>query len=166
LPSKTPELRTDTHHRPSPVEVLAQLKPVYEGGVQTGGNSSALVDAAAAAVLATGAYAQSWAKACSKQPLARLVASAAVGVAPEIMGIGPAPAIRLLLARELGLDLERLNVNGGAIALGHPLAATGLRLGITLARELRRSRQRWGIASACVGGGQGMALLLENPRAA
>ena len=192
LPSKTPELRTDTHPRPSPVEVLAKLKPVYEGGVQTGGNSSALVDAAAAAVVATGAYAQSWARASGKQPLARLVASAAVGVAPEVMGIGPAPAIRLLLARaglalsdiarfeineaqgaqtlavarELGLDLARLNVNGGAIALGHPLAATGLRLGITLARELRRSQQRWGIASACVGGGQGMAVLIENPGAA
>jgi len=160
--------------------------------VQTGGNSSALVDAAAAAVVATGAYAQSWARASGKQPLARLVASAAVGVAPEVMGIGPAPAIRLLLARaglalsdiarfeineaqgaqtlavarELGLDLARLNVNGGAIALGHPLAATGLRLGITLARELRRSQQRWGIASACVGGGQGMAVLIENPGAA
>ena len=72
----------------------------------------------------------------------------------------------LAVARELGLEMERLNVNGGAIALGHPLAATGLRLGITLARELRRSQQRWGIASACVGGGQGMALMIENPKAA
>jgi len=105
------------------------------------------------------------------------------------MGIGPAPAIQLLLeraglklddigrfeineaqgaqtlavGRELGLDLGKLNVNGGAIALGHPLAATGVRLTITLAREMKRSNVRWGISSACIGGGQGIALLLENP---
>jgi len=171
---------------------LAKLKPVYEGGVQTGGNSAALVDAAAAAVVASGAYVKAWSQACGKTPLARVVASAAVGVPPEIMGIGPAPAIRLLLertgmtldqigrfeineaqgaqtlavSRELGLDQSRLNVNGGAIALGHPLAATGVRLTITLARELQRSGLRWGIASACIGGGQGIALLLENPLAA
>jgi acetyl-CoA C-acetyltransferase len=108
------------------------------------------------------------------------------------MGIGPVPAIRLLLERaglrleqigrleineaqgaqivaverELGLDRERLNVNGGAIAIGHPLAATGVRLTLTLARELRRAKLRYGIASACVGGGQGMALLVENPECA
>jgi acetyl-CoA C-acetyltransferase len=174
--------------RASPVEVLAKLRPVYEGGVQTGGNSSALVDAAAAAVVSSGAYA----KAQGKQALARVVAAAVVGVPPEIMGIGPAPAIRLLLqrtglrleqigcfeineaqgaqtlsvAQELGLDMNRLNVNGGAIALGHPLAATGLRLTITLAREMQRSGLRYGIGSACIGGGQGIALLLENPAAA
>ena len=188
LQGKLTEVATDTHARISPVEVLAKLKPVYEGGVQTGGNSSALVDAAAAAVVASGAYA----KAHGKKPLARIVAAAAVGVPPEIMGIGPAPAIRLLLARtgltldqigrfeineaqgaqtlavgrELGLDLAKLNVNGGAIALGHPLAATGVRLTITLARELQRSGLRYGISSACVGGGQGIALLVENPDAA
>jgi len=187
LQGKVTEVSTDTHPRLSPVEVLAKLKPVYEDGVQTGGNSSALVDAAAACVVTTGAYA----KAQGKQPLARVVGAAAVGVPPEIMGIGPAPAIRLLLeraglqlddiarfeineaqgaqtlavGRELGLDLARLNVNGGAIALGHPLAATGVRLTLTLARELQRSGQRWGIASACVGGGQGIALLIENPLA-
>ena len=188
LQGKVTEVSADTHPRVSPVEVLAKLKPVYEGGVQTGGNSSALVDAAAACVVSTGAYA----KAQGKQPLARVVAAAAVGVPPEIMGIGPAPAIRLLLersgltldqigrfeineaqgaqtlavGRELGLDLARLNVNGGAIALGHPLAATGVRLTLTLARELQRSGERWGISSACVGGGQGIALLIENPLAA
>ena len=188
LQGKVTEVATDTHPRISPVEVLAKLKPVYEGGVQTGGNSSALVDAAAAAVVASGAYA----KANGKKPLARVVAAAAVGVPPEIMGIGPAPAIRLLLertglqlsdigrfeineaqgaqtlavGRELGLDLSKLNVNGGAIALGHPLACTGVRLTITLARELRRSGLRYGISSACVGGGQGIALLIENPDAA
>lgn len=185
LQGKVTEVGSDTHPRISPVEVLAKLKPVYEGGVQTGGNSSALVDAAAACVVTSGAYA----KANGKRPLARVVAAAAVGVPPEIMGIGPAPAIRLLLersgltldqigrfeineaqgaqtlavGRELGLDLAKLNVNGGAIALGHPLAATGVRLTITLARELQRSGLRWGISSACVGGGQGIALLIENP---
>ena len=185
LQGKVTEVSTDTHPRLSPVEVLAKLKPVYEGGVQTGGNSSALVDAAAACVVTSGSYA----KAHNKKPLARVVAAAAVGVPPEIMGIGPAPAIHLLLertgltldqigrfeineaqgaqtlavGRELGLDLAKLNVNGGAIALGHPLAATGVRLTITLARELQRSGLRYGISSACVGGGQGIALLIKNP---
>ena len=184
LQGKVTEVTTDTHPRLSPVEVLAKLRPVYEGGVQTGGNSSALVDAAAACVVSSGAYA----KAQGKQPLARVVAAAAVGVPPEIMGIGPAPAIRLLLertglkldqiarfevneaqgaqtlavAKELGMDIARLNVNGGAIALGHPLAATGVRLTLTLARELQRSGAKYGISSACVGGGQGIALLIEN----
>jgi acetyl-CoA C-acetyltransferase len=155
--------------------------------VQTGGNSSALVDAGAAAVVATGTYV----KARQHKPLARVLAAAAVGVPPEIMGIGPAPAIRLLLertglklddigrfeineaqgaqtlavAKELGLDQDKLNVHGGAIALGHPLAATGVRLTITVARQLRESGLRYGISSACVGGGQGIALLLENPDA-
>ena len=187
LQGKVTEVAQDTHARISPAEVLAKLKPVYEGGVQTGGNSAALVDAAAAAVVASGSYVRDYAK--GKKPLARLVASAAVGVPPEIMGIGPAPAIRLLLARagltldqigcfeineaqgaqtlavgrELGLDLTKLNVNGGAIALGHPLAATGVRLTITLARQMQLKGIRYGISSACVGGGQGIALLLENP---
>jgi acetyl-CoA C-acetyltransferase len=188
LQGKVTEVAHDTHARISPVEVLAKLKPVYEGGVQTGGNSAALVDAAAAAVVASGAYA----RAQGKTPLARVVAAAVVGVPPEIMGIGPAPAIRLLLeragltldqigrfeineaqgaqtlavGRDLGLDLAKLNVNGGAIALGHPLATTGVRLTLTLAREMKRAGVRWGVCSACIGGGQGIALLLENPEAA
>ena len=187
LQGKITEVASDTHPRLSPLEVLAKLKPVYEGGVQTGGNSSALVDAAAACVVSSGSYA----RAAGKKPLARVMAAAVVGVPPEIMGIGPAPAIRLLLersglrleqigrfeineaqgaqtlavARELGLDLSKLNVNGGAIALGHPLACTGVRLTLTLAHELRRACLRWGVASACVGGGQGIALLIENPQA-
>jgi acetyl-CoA C-acetyltransferase len=187
LLGKLTEVVADTHPRPSSPEVLAKLRSVHPDGVQTGGNSSALVDGAAACVVSSGAYA----KAQGKQPLVRIVAAAAVGVPPEIMGIGPAPAIRLLLeraglkleniarfeineaqgaqtlavGRELDLDLSRLNVNGGAIALGHPLAATGVRLTLTLARELRRSGQRFGISSACVGGGQGMALLVENTAA-
>ena len=188
LQGKLTEVSVDTHPRTSPAEVLAKLRTVFEGGVQTGGNSAALVDAAAACVVTSGAYAKRWANEQGKQPLARVVAAAAVGVPPEIMGIGPAPAIRLLLertglklsdiarfeineaqgaqtlavGRELGLDLDKLNVNGGAIALGHPLAATGVRLTLTLARELQRSGQRYGISSACVGGGQGIALLIEN----
>jgi acetyl-CoA C-acetyltransferase len=187
LQGKVTEVAADTHPRISPVEVLAKLKAVFDDGVQTGGNSSALVDAAAAAVVTSGAHA----KAHGRTLHARVVAAAAVGVPPEIMGIGPAPAIRLLLqrsglkleqigrfeineaqgaqtlavARELGLDLDKLNVNGGAIALGHPLAATGVRLTLTLARELRKSGLRYGISSACVGGGQGIALLIENPEA-
>lgn len=187
LPGKASEAAQDTHPRISPVEVLAKLRPVYPGGVQTGGNSSALVDGAAAAVITSGAYVKN--RGC--KPLARIVAVAAIGVPPEIMGIGPAPAIRLLLERtgltlddigrfeineaqsaqtiaverELGLDRSRLNVNGGAIAIGHPLAATGVRLTITVAREIRRRGLRYGISSACVGGGQGIAVLVENPAA-
>jgi acetyl-CoA C-acetyltransferase len=185
LPPKVAEVAADTHPRPSPFEVLSKLRPIYEGGVQTGGNSSALVDAAVATIVASGAYAREH----GHTPLARVAAAAAIGVPPEIMGIGPANAIRLLLERtglkladidlfeineaqgaqviaverELGLDRARLNVNGGAIALGHPLAATGVRLTVTLARELQRRGKRYGISSACVGGGQGIALLIENP---
>ena len=188
LHGKLTEVARDSHPRLSPPEVLAKLRAVHEGGVQTGGNSSALVDAAAACVVTSGAYARER----GLQAMARVAAASVVGVPPEIMGIGPAPAIALLLertglqlgqigrfeineaqgaqtlavAKELGLDLARLNVNGGAIALGHPLAATGVRLTVTLARELERSGQRWGISSACVGGGQGIALLIENLRAA
>jgi acetyl-CoA C-acetyltransferase len=180
----TEKLEQDTHIRPSPLEVLAQLKPAF-GGVQTGGNSSAIVDGAAATLVASGNYSRR----IEKPALAKVVAGAVVGVPPEIMGIGPVPAIQSLLdlaglnlqqidrfeineafaaqvlacQRELGLDRSKLNVNGGAIAIGHPLGATGVRLAITLARELKRSGGRFGIASACIGGGQGIALLLENP---
>jgi acetyl-CoA C-acetyltransferase len=184
LSRKIEAVAEDSHIRPSPIEVLEKIPPAF-GGVQTGGNSSAIVDGAAAALVASGAYVAKG----GRKPLARLLASVAIGVDPEIMGIGPVPAIRALLdhagltlgaidrieineafgaqvmacARELGLDEERLNVNGGAIAIGHPLAATGIRLAVTLARELQRSRRRYGIASACIGGGQGIAMLLENP---
>jgi len=184
LPRRVETIAADTHPRPTSLEVLAGLRSVYDGGVQTAGNSAALVDGAAAALVASGELvrARRWA------PLARLCGAAVAGVPPEIMGIGPAPAIRALLARcgltldaidlfevneaqgaqtlavqrELGLPIERLNVNGGSIALGHPLAATGVRLTLTLARELRRRGGRFGVASACIGGGQGIALLLEN----
>jgi acetyl-CoA C-acetyltransferase len=179
LPRGVESVAEDTHPRPSPVERLARIKPAF-GGVQTGGNSSAIVDGAAAVLVADGRRRDA--------ALARLVAACAVGCPPEIMGIGPVPAIRALLdraglgvgdidlfeineafgaqvmacARELGLDEARLNVNGGAIAIGHPLAATGIRLGLTAARELRRRGGRRAVASACIGGGQGIALLLEN----
>ena len=186
LPSKVEELKDDTHVRPSPIDTLAKIRPAF-GGVQTGGNSSAVVDGAAAALVASGDYA----KKKGKTPLARVVAGAAVGCPPEIMGIGPVPAIKAVLekaglklsdidrfeineafgaqvmacARELGLDENKLNVNGGAIAIGHPLGATGIRLAVTLSRELSRSGLRYGIASACIGGGQGIALLVENMNA-
>ena len=176
----------DSHVRPSPVETLARIRPAF-GGVQTGGNSSAVVDGAAAVVVASGKRLA----AEGKIPLARVVACAAVGVPPEIMGIGPAPAIRAVCARaglaiadidrfeineafgaqaiacvrELGLDEDKLNVCGGAIAIGHPLGATGVRLALTVARQLRRDGLRYGIASACIGGGQGIAMIVENPTA-
>jgi acetyl-CoA C-acetyltransferase len=183
LPKKVESLSQDSHVRPSPVEVLAELPPAF-GGVQTGGNSSAIVDGAAATLVASSDFVRQH----NKPPLGKVVAGATVGVPPEIMGIGPVPAIQAVLeisglrldqidrfeineafaaqtlscARELGLDHAKLNVNGGAIAIGHPLAATGVRLAITLTRELKRSNGRFGIASACIGGGQGIALLVEN----
>jgi len=146
------------------------------------------VDGAAAALVVSSEYL----KQPKKNPLARVVAGAVVGVRPEIMGIGPVPAIQTLLdvaglslgqidrfeineafgaqvlacQHELGLDRSKLNVNGGAIAIGHPLGATGVRLAVTLARELKRSNARYGVASACIGGGQGIALLVENISAA
>lgn len=186
LPRGVESVTQDSHVRPSPIDALARIKPAF-GGVQTGGNSSAIVDGAAAALVCSGAYA----RASGRAPLARILAGAAVGCPPEIMGIGPVPAIQAVLhatglhigdidrveineafgaqvmacARALDLDEDRLNVNGGAIAIGHPLGATGVRLAVTVARELRRSGLRRGIASACIGGGQGIALLIENPDA-
>ena len=183
LPRGVDKLSEDTHIRPSSLEVLSKLKPAF-GGVQTGGNSSGIVDGAAAVLVASSIYL----KQHKKDPLAGVVAGAVVGVRPEIMGIGPVAAIQALLGltglsleqidrfeineafgaqvlacqRELGLDRAKLNVNGGAIAIGHPLGATGVRLAITTARELKRSHGRYGIASACIGGGQGIALLVEN----
>jgi len=183
LPREVEQLTADTHIRPSTYETLSKIRPAF-GGVQTGGNSSAIVDGAAAALVISGAYAKSK----GIEPLARIAAVATVGVPPETMAMGPAPAIRRLLdgvgltlgqidrieineafaaqtlavVREMGIDLSKLNVNGGAIAIGHPLAATGIRLTVTLSRELRRSKLRYGIASACIGGGQGIALLVEN----
>jgi acetyl-CoA C-acetyltransferase len=180
-------VREDSHVRPSPLEALAKIRPAF-GGVQTGGKSSAVVDGAAGVVVASG----QWLKAKQRAPLARIVACASVGVPPRYMGIGPVPAIRAVCARaglalsdvdrieineafgaqvmacsrELGLNEARLNVNGGAIAIGHPLGATGVRLALTVSRQLRREGLRYGIASACIGGGQGIAMIVENPAAA
>lgn len=177
--------REDDHRRPqTTLERLAKLPPAFRpGGIVTAGNASGIVDGAAAVVVTTEAAANSK----KRKPLGRLVSWATAGVEPTLMGIGPVPATRQALARaglklgdidlievneafapqylavekELGLDRTRVNVNGGAIALGHPLGMTGTRLILTLLHELRRSSGRYGIASACIGGGQGIALMVE-----
>ncbi|HTW85352.1 MAG TPA: thiolase family protein [Candidatus Sulfotelmatobacter sp.] len=177
----TESVARDTHPRPTDAATLGKLKPAF-GGVQTGGNSSAIVDGAAGAIVVKGEQ---------DGVLARVAGAVSFGVPPEIMGIGPVPASRAMVAkagldlgdigrweineafgaqilaveRELGIDHECLNVNGGGIAIGHPLAATGVRCTLTLARALRESGERWGIAGACAGGGQGVVILLENPAA-
>jgi acetyl-CoA acetyltransferase family protein len=178
----------DDHMRPeTTLEGLAKLPPAFRrDGQVTAGNASGIVDGAAAVVvtLLEEAERRHW------EPLAVIRAWHVVGVEPRYMGIGPVPAIRGLLEkaglqlgdvdlfeineafaaqylaveRELELDRNRVNVNGGAIAIGHPLAATGTRLLLTLGREMRRRGARYGVASACIGGGQGIAMLLENPR--
>ncbi|MEM7480164.1 MAG: acetyl-CoA C-acyltransferase [Acidobacteriota bacterium] len=175
----------DEHPRPeTTVESLAKLPPAFdENGYVTAGNASGIVDGAAMLILTTAekAAAEGW------NVLARLRGWSTVGVDPSRMGIGPAPAIRkalenagleladldlieineafagqiLACVKELGLDTEKLNVNGGAIALGHPLGATGARITLTLAKELGRRGGGLGVASACIGGGQGIALILE-----
>nr|WP_156115067.1 thiolase family protein [Pseudomonas sp. ML96] len=183
LPRGVEAVTADSHPRGTSLESLARLRPVHAGGVQTAGNSCAVVDGAAAALVGRESTA-------TRPPLARLLAVSAVGVAPEVMGIGPVDAIRLLLSRsglqlddidlfeineaqgaqvlavqqELGIRDARLNRCGGSIAIGHPLAATGLRLCMTLARQLQQGRHHYGVAAACIGGGQGMAVLLENPQ--
>jgi acetyl-CoA acetyltransferase family protein len=185
---KTVRVEKDDHLRAdTTLEGLAALPPSFgEGGQVTAGNASGIVDAAAAVVVASAEKARQ----LGKKPLGRLVASAVVGCEPELMGLGPAPAARAALekaglkmedidlweineafagqilgvVRELGLDTEKLNVNGGAIALGHPLAATGTRCTLTLLKELRRRGGRYGLAGACIGGGQGIAVVVESER--
>jgi 3-oxoadipyl-CoA thiolase len=168
------------------LEKLAKLRPAFrEGGTVTAGNASTLNDGAACLVIASGDRAE----AMDAAPLARIVSIGVAGVDPAYMGLGPIPAIRravaaadmslddvdlieineafasqvLACAGELGIEEERLNVNGGAIALGHPLGCSGARLMTTLVWELRRRRARFGIAALCVGVGQGVATLVENP---
>jgi acetyl-CoA C-acetyltransferase len=185
LPRNVSSLERDEHVRASSFEALQKLRPAFgKEGVQTAGNSSAIVDGAAAALVASGSYV----RAHGLRPLARIVAGASVGVPPEIMGIGPAPATRAVLGaarlepsvvhrfeineafaaqylaveQELELERARVNVHGGAIAIGHPLAASGLRLTTTLARELTLSGGEFGISTACAGGGQGIAILLRS----
>ena len=173
----------DDHMRPeTTIETLAKLPAVFKkDGVVTAGNASGIVDGAAALVIA-GEDA-----ATRSKPLGRIVSWATVGVEPTLMGMGPAPAIRkaletagltlaeldlieineafaaqyLACEKELGLDRDKVNVNGGAIALGHPLGASGARILLTLLLELRRRRKKYGVASACIGGGQGIAMIIE-----
>jgi acetyl-CoA acyltransferase 2 len=179
------EFRTDEHMRPETTsEALAGLRPYFKkDGLVTAGNASGIGDGAAAVVVSSA----EWAEAQGQKPLARLVSWGVAGVDPQIMGIGPAPASRNALAaagmeladmdlievneafapqvaavaRELELDMEKTNVNGGAIALTHPLAASGARITVHLIHELRRRGARYGLGSACIGGGQGMAVVIE-----
>jgi 3-oxoadipyl-CoA thiolase len=180
------ELVADEHPRPeTSAEKLAALKPAFrEGGSVTAGNSSGLNDGAAALVIAS----EERARDLGVEPLGAFVASAVAGVDPRVMGIGPVPAVRKLLdragvgvddldlvelneafasqslavVRELGLGEEKVNVNGGAIAIGHPLGMSGARLVVTLLHELRRRGGRYGVATMCVGVGQGQAALFER----
>ncbi len=185
------ELERDEHPRPdTSADKLASLKPAFRGeGTVTAGNSSGLNDGAAALVLASEEKAQELGFGEGGiEPLGAFVASAVAGVDPRVMGIGPVPAVRKLLertgvaveeldlvelneafasqslavVRELGLDEEKVNVNGGAIAIGHPLGMSGARLVVTLLHELRRRGGRYGIATMCVGVGQGQAALFER----
>ncbi len=180
------DVTADEHPRPdTTLEKLAALKPAFrEGGSLTAGNSSGINDGAAALVVAS----EQKAAELGVQPLGRFVASAVSGVDPRVMGIGPVPAVRkvleragidttdldlvelneafasqsLYVIRELGLDPERVNVNGGAIAIGHPLGMSGARLVVTLLHELKRRGGRYGLATLCVGVGQGQAAIFER----
>ena len=182
-----PPVAEDEHPRPgTDLDTLAKMKPLYEGGVTTPGNASGVNDGAVAMLVGTREAGE---KAGAK-PLARVIASAAAGVPPQIMGIGPVAASKKALARA-GLDIsqmdiieineafaaqvlaclkglgvsfddKRVNPNGGAIALGHPLGASGTRLALTAARQLQRTGGRYALVSLCIGGGQGMAAILER----
>jgi len=183
---KTTVVTEDDHRRPeTTIEVLESLQPAFrKDGIVTAGNASGIVDGAAAVVVTHAKIAKErgW------KPLGRIVGWATAGVPPQIMGIGPVPAIQKALAlaglkleqmdlvevneafaaqylaveKKLGLNRDKTNVNGGAIALGHPLAATGTRLVLSLLLELRRRGARYGVASACIGGGQGIAVIVES----
>ena len=171
------------------LEKLARLRPAFrDGGTVTAGNASTLNDGAACLVLAS----ERLANELGAEPLGRVVAIGVAGVDPAFMGMGPATAVPraldaagleiddidlieineafasqvLACVRRLGIDEERLNVNGGAIALGHPLGCSGARLMTTLAWEMRRRKARYGLATLCVGVGQGVATVIENPSAA
>jgi acetyl-CoA acetyltransferase family protein len=177
--------RTDEHMRPETTrDVLASLRPYFkQDGVVTAGNASGIGDGAAAVLISSAA----WAERHGVRPIGRLVSWGGAGVEPDVMGIGPVPASRKALeraglamhqmdlvevneafapqfaavARELELDPERTNVSGGAIALTHPLAASGARITVHLLHELRRRGARYGLGSACIGGGQGIAVVVE-----
>ena len=181
---KGEQVTADDHLRPdTTMEGLAKLKPAFaKDGFVTAGNASGIVDGAAMVVVTSADNAN------GKQPLGRIVSWGIAGCDPDIMGIGPVPSTKIALkkagmalddidlieineafagqilavSKELGIDMEKLNVNGGAIALGHPLAASGTRLVLTVLYELRRRRKRYGLASACIGGGQGIAMIVES----
>lgn len=186
LPKHAVDFNTDENVRPADLDSMAKLPSVFaRDGVQTAANSSGIVDGAASVVVAKGDFI----KAKGLKPLSRIVASATSAIDPRLMGLGPVPAIKLVLEiagltladvglieineafaaqfigceKELGLNRDICNVNGGAIALGHPLAATGTRLSLTISREMQARGVKYGIASACIGGGQGTAILFENP---
>jgi acetyl-CoA acetyltransferase family protein len=178
----------DDHLFASPsLEVMQKLPPAFgKDGMVTAGNASGIVDGAAALILTS----HEKARAEGREPLAEIIDWGIAGVDPSIMGYGPVPAIQQVLTRtglqiddidffeineafagqylavekDLGLQRERANVNGGAIAIGHPLGATGSRLILTLALQLRRTGKTYGIASACIGGGQGIAIVIRNPQ--
>jgi acetyl-CoA C-acetyltransferase len=176
---------TDEHPRETSMTQLTKLAPVFkEGGTVTAGNSSGRNDAAAVVIVTT----PEKAKVYGLKPLARVIGMGAKGVPPQIMGIGPVPATHaalkmagltldqidlielneafaaqsLAVIKELGLDIAKTNVNGGAIALGHPLGATGAIILIKLINELKRTGKRYGLATLCIGGGQGIATIVEN----
>ena len=179
-------LTEDDHRRPqTTMEALAKLKPAFgKNGTVTAGNASGIVDGGAAVVLMS----LDEVRKREMDPLGRIVSWGVAGVDPKIMGSGPVPATKIALQKagmtldhidlievneafaaqylavekQLGLDREKVNVNGGAIALGHPLGATGTRLVITLLYELRRRKKKYGLATACIGGGQGIAMIVEN----
>jgi acetyl-CoA acetyltransferase family protein len=175
----------DEHPRETSLEALARLRPAFrEGGTVTAGNSSGINDGAAAALVVEAGRA----RALGLAPMARILATAVAGVDPAVMGLGPIPATRKALdragigvadldlvelneafasqsiacVRELGLDPAKVNVDGGAIALGHPLGASGGRLVTTLVHGLRRTGGRYGLASMCIGVGQGIATVVER----
>ncbi len=178
------DFEKDEHPRLSSLEKLAQLKPAFaKDGTVTAGNSSGINDGAAAMLLASEAAVKKY----GLNPMAKIVSMAVAGVDPSIMGIGPVPATKKALERagmqvadldlielneafasqsiacihDLGLDLEKVNVNGGAIALGHPLGCSGIRISTTLLYELKRRRAKYGLATMCVGVGQGSAIIYE-----
>jgi acetyl-CoA acyltransferase 2 len=180
------EFKSDEHMRPDTTrEALAGLRPYFKkDGFVTAGNASGIGDGGAALVISSAA----WAEQKGLKPLGRLVSWGVAGVDPSIMGIGPAPASRKALeragltldqmdlvevneafapqfcavAKDLGLDLNKTNVDGGAIALTHPLAASGARITVHLLHELKRRKARYGLGSACIGGGQGIAVIVES----
>lgn len=185
LPRGVKDFNIDENIRLTSLESLQKLPSAFiKDGIQSAGNSSGIVDGAAAAIISSKSFINSK----SLKPIAKVICAAACGVDPKYMGIGPVPAINIILEmtglklddielleineafgaqlvaceRELGLDRNKLNVNGGAIAIGHPLGATGVRLSLTISRELIARKAKYGIASACVGGGQGTAILYEN----